>query len=34
MEDQENRDKTSTLRIIITVSIVIAIVIYAKFFHD
>ncbi len=32
MEDPQNNDKTSTLRIVITVMIVVAIVIYAKFF--
>ena len=32
MENPQNNDKTSTLRIIITVLIVVAMVIYAKFF--
>jgi len=32
MEDPQNNDKTSTLRIVITVLIVVAMVIYAKFF--
>lgn len=32
MEEQHNNDKTSTLRIIITILIVIGMVIYAKFF--
>ena len=32
MEDPENRDKTSTLRMVITILIVAGLVIYAKFF--
>lgn len=32
MENPENRDKTSTLRMVITTLIVVALVIYAKFF--
>jgi len=32
MEDPQNNDKTSTLRIVITILIVVAMVIYAKFF--